>query len=227
MTLDPSARLNNYIEHIIGKNCTEPEIIEIFRLIRHVIEKDRSRSEYQHLSLYCDWVQHIEIDRHPQGLAILERMNDIIVRHWSDTAGLVEEISHAFGLSQLRQEITRLFMSKEISTAIADSISNWRKFVGILLNDVCHKPIRLTEASKPARRKQIFDRMRERWAITGIEGVGPPRTLFVEAQSEDKDGMPAGFYWVIEVCAELTGNDHFRLRGGIHFAESRTDFLRP
>jgi hypothetical protein len=72
MALDPSAQLKNYIEHIIGKNCTEPEIIEIFRLIRHVIEKDRSRSEYPHLSLYCDWVQHIEIDRHPQGFAILE-----------------------------------------------------------------------------------------------------------------------------------------------------------
>ena len=124
MALDPSARLNNYLKHIIGRNCAEPEIIEILRLIRHVIEKDRSRSEYPHLSLYCDWVQHIEIARHPQGLAILERMNDIIVRHWSDTASLVEEVSHAFGLSQLRQEITLLFMSKEISTAIADSVSN-------------------------------------------------------------------------------------------------------
>jgi hypothetical protein len=226
MAFDPSARLKLYMERIIDKKCTDPEIIELLRLTRHVIEKDQVRSEYPHLSLYCDWVQHIEIDRHPQGLAILEVMNEIIVRHWADSGGLVEEVSRAIGLGLLRQEMLMLFMSKEIPTAIVDSLSNWRMFAGILLNDVCQKPIRVTNASRPAHRR-ILDRMQVRWKDVAIEGVGPPRALFIEAQPEDEDGTPAGYYWNIEICARLTGNDHFLLRGAIHFTESRKDFLRP
>jgi hypothetical protein len=56
--------------------------------------------------------------------------------------------------------------------------------------------------------------------------VGPARALFVEAQLDDADGSPAGFYWIIEICARLTGNDFFNLRGGIHFTESAKDFVR-
>jgi hypothetical protein len=181
-------------------------------LTRHVIEKDRSRTEFPHLSLYSDWVQHIEIDRHPQGVAIIEFMNDIVIRHWSDSSGLVEEVSRAFGLALLRQEMLLLIVSKGVSTAIVDSLSNWRTFVGILLNEVCHKPIRLTNALKPAHRRNIFDRMQARWKGAGIDGVGPPRALSIEAQAEDTDGAPPGYYWIIEICAKLTGNDFFNLR---------------
>jgi hypothetical protein len=134
MPFDANARLKLYIERIIDKKCTEAEIIEILHLIIHVLEKDRVQKEYPHLSLYCDWVQHTEIDRHPRGLTILEFMNDIIISHWSSSGGLVEEVSRTLGLSQLRQEILMLFMSKEIPTAIVDSLSNWRMFVGVLLN---------------------------------------------------------------------------------------------
>ena len=57
MPFDPNSRLKLYMERIIGKPCTEPEIIEVLRLTRQVIEKIQGRSEYPHLSLYCDWVR--------------------------------------------------------------------------------------------------------------------------------------------------------------------------
>lgn len=121
MPFDPSARLKVYMARIIDKPCTEPEIIEILRLTRQVIEHTQGRYEYPHLSLYCDWVQHIEIDRHPQGFSILEFINDVIIRHWSSTGGLVEDVSRTLGLGPLRQEMLLLFMSTEVPTAIVDS----------------------------------------------------------------------------------------------------------
>ncbi len=220
MSFEPSARLKGHIEAITNRACSPPDIIEVFRLTRQIIEKDQHRLQYPHLSLYCDWVQHIEIDRHPHGYVMLESMNNEVIKHWAQTDGLVTAISQSFGLASLRQELILLFMSKGISTILFDFMENWKKLVATLLDDICHKPVRLATKG----RRDIFDRMRGRWAEAGLEDVGPVRAMLIELETEAKEGIPLGYYWIVELQAKLTGNDHLNLRGLIEFTELASAF---
>jgi hypothetical protein len=60
--------------------------------------------------------------------------------------------SLAFGLAPLRQQLLLLFMSKSIQTDIIDSLSNWRGFLGAVLNDLAHRPIRLPDNVETMRK---------------------------------------------------------------------------
>jgi hypothetical protein len=40
------------------------ELIEVMRLLRLVLEKEKVRDSFRHAALYCDWLLHNEIDRH-------------------------------------------------------------------------------------------------------------------------------------------------------------------
>src|SRR5947209_17359365 len=126
MTFDAGNRLKVHINQIIDVPSKSSDIIEVMRLTRQVIEQDEGRSLYPHLSLYCDWVQHVEIDRHKHGFLVLERINDITLRHWADTKGFVPAVSAALGIGPLRQELLLLFMSKGIQTVLFDRLSNWK-----------------------------------------------------------------------------------------------------
>jgi hypothetical protein len=210
---DPSAKLKEYVNAMLSGRYSASDVIELFRRIRHVIEQDRARTIYPHLSLYCDWLQHIEIDRHAQGLKVLQAINDRLITGWSrPDEMLVRDISEAIGLGPLRTELGLLFMSKGIPTKIVDSSSSWRRVLSVLVQDVCERPIRLPLRS--ANKKGIFDKLKEKWEKAGID-AGPVRALFLELQeTAGVDGTPAGYYWNMELCGEkLVGAEAVVFRG--------------
>ena len=146
-----------HFKRIQGKQFFSPEIIEILRLTRLIIEEEKWTKRYPTLSFYCDWAQavddrvhrrvlrHREIDPdpHPHALVILEKINDILIDLGGDTSSVIREISRAFGFAALRQEMLTVFKSKSVPTDIVDSMSNWTGFLGAVLDDFSHRPIRL------------------------------------------------------------------------------------
>lgn len=231
MNFDPAERLRTHFGRILGKQCFSLELIEILRLTRLIIEQQKWSKHYQTLSLYCNWVQHGKIDRHPQAWSVLEKINDILADHGSgDVSVVIREISRAFGLSLLRQEMLLLFLSKSIQTDIIDSLSNWRGFLGGLLDDLSHRPIRLpdkVDTMKNGLGREVFDRMVNRAGRAGWRADLIPRAVYITNRSNaaGEPGRPAGFYWNIRLIEQ--GINYAEMNGLLEFTETGNDFGRP
>jgi hypothetical protein len=228
---DPAERLRMHFGRILGKQCFSPEPLEILRLTRLIIEQERWAEQYPTLSLYCNWVQHEKIDRRPEAWFILEKINDILVDQGdSDPSAVIREISRAFGLAPLRQQMLWLFMSKSIQTDIIDALSNWRGFLGAVLDDLSHRPIRLPDNVETMRKglsKAVFDRMVDRNRNVGRRTDLVPRTVYITNRSKEagEPGRPAGFYWHVHLFEQ--GVHCVELNGLLEFTETRDDFVRP
>jgi hypothetical protein len=231
MNFDPAERLRTHFGRILGGQCFSPELVEILRLTRLLIEQEKWAKQYPTLSLYCDWVQHGELDRHPHTWVVLEKINDILVdKGHADVSAVIREISRAFGLAPLRQEMLWVFMSKSIQTDIVDSLSNWRGFLGAVLDDLSQRPIRLPDnvgTMRKGQSKEVFDRMVNRNKSAGRRADLVPRALYITNRSNEPGvpGRPAGFYWHVRLIEQ--GIHYAELDGLLEFTETRADFTRP
>jgi hypothetical protein len=204
-------------------------MIEILRLTRLIIEQEKWAKSYPTLSLYCAWAMHRELDRNSQALLILEKINDILLdRGGDDPSAVIREISRAFGLAALRQQMLMVFMSKSIPTDMVDSMSNWVGFLRGVLDDFSHRPIRLPDNIETKGRgeaKAVFDRMLNRRKSVNRSDHYVVRALFIENRLNDVDepGLPAGFYW--HVLMQL--HPPVELAGFLVFTETLADFSRP
>jgi hypothetical protein len=71
----PENKLRDHVADLIARSHpSRAYLIEVMRLTRLVLEKDKLASTYPHVSLYCDWVMHGEIDRHRRVIDLLEQM---------------------------------------------------------------------------------------------------------------------------------------------------------
>jgi hypothetical protein len=242
MNFDPAFLLRTHFKRILGKQCFLPDMIEILRLTCLIVEQQKWTTRYPTLSFYCDWartadnrvhrrvLRHGEIDSDPHlhALVILEKINDILIDQGSvDPSVVIREISRAFGFAALRQEMLTVFMSKSIPTDIVDSMSNWMGFLGAVLDDFSHRPIRLpddVETNGKGEAEAAFHRMVNRSKSVGRRDL-VPRVLSVENRTNDvgEPGRPAGFYW--HVLLHL--RPPVELNGLLEFTETTGDFSRP
>jgi hypothetical protein len=226
---DPAAQLRGHVERmLIRGQCFPPDMIEILRLTRLIIKQENWRKQYPTLSLYCDWVQHEEIDRNAHACVILEKINEILVDLGDgDISAINREISRAFHLVPLRQEMLLLFMSKSIRTDIVDSLSNWRGFLGAVLDDISRRPLRMPDN---ADSKAAFDRMVNRNKSKGIRIDAVPRALYIINRSNEagEPGRPPGFYWHVRLIEQGDHGEYYAaLDGALLYTETGADFARP
>jgi hypothetical protein len=218
---DPAARLRQHMLGMIDRNCSKAESLDILRLSRLVLEREKSASAFPHLSLYCDWFVHGEIDRRALASAMLERMNEIILQ-FLEVDGICNAISQCVSLAQLRSELTIFFLANGTSIAIPDSYSNWKMFMGLLLEELCDRPIRLPANQKVA--DAMIQRMRSKWE--GQAHKNWPRAFFFEKDTTSQN--QSVFMWNVEIAApDLIGAEAFNLRGAMEMTETKADFRQP
>jgi hypothetical protein len=97
---NPAERLRQHAHGLVGKPLSAAELIEVMRLLRLVLEREKLRDSFPHVALYCDWLLHNEIDRHEIAIEILCQMHVAIV-DWDRTHELAP-VSRALSLAQLR-----------------------------------------------------------------------------------------------------------------------------
>jgi len=221
MPFDPASRLRDHVRGLIGRPSSRPEMIEVMRLTRFLLEKEKAAQTYPHISLYCDWLFHTEINRHALALSILERTARAIAKY--DEAGDVAAVSQALNLAQLRHEMTILFSAHKIPTDLLDSFANWKAFSGALLEDLCDRPIKLPNLRNRKAKKlveQTVARMKAEAAKFGHNIW--PRALFISADTEK--GV---LNWTLEYEApDLIGPKTFRIQSALQMTEKPTDFRR-
>jgi hypothetical protein len=112
---DAVSRLRRHLQHMINNKTSAEDAIGVLRLLRLILEQDKSQAAYPTLWLYCNWALHTEIERQDLGWQVLEGINNALVQFRDDVDGLLGAINHALRLSELRGEMSRLFAAKGIT----------------------------------------------------------------------------------------------------------------
>src|SRR5207253_2441883 len=82
---DASNHLTQHIKQLMSaRTVSQADLIDILRRCRLMLDQNKTKSSYPVLSLYCNWLQHDEIDRHPTGFEILEKIDRLSITHGSD-----------------------------------------------------------------------------------------------------------------------------------------------
>jgi hypothetical protein len=97
MEPNPGENLKASVTAILDRGtCSRPELIDLFRQTRLLIEHNGLRRNNSTAALYCDWLQHNEMDRNEHGFAVIERLSDASMEHGhGDYSGIFNAISDA------------------------------------------------------------------------------------------------------------------------------------
>lgn len=227
MEPNPGENLRASVTAILGKGtCSAPELIDVLRQTRLLIEHKGLRPDHRVAALYCDWIQHNELDRAEAGFDVLEKLNDALITHGDgDYSGIFNAISDALGLRALRRELRTIFNLEGISTSLFDYSSNWGVFVGTVLTDIEQRPIRFPDdiTSNPkARGRTFYDRMVSKpsgWPENRV----PLAIYFTKHRSgQDQLGPYPGYYWHIRLAP---GPNFLEVKGPLNLTERSEDFL--
>jgi hypothetical protein len=156
---NPVERLHQHVKGLVGRPPSGAELIEVMRLLRLVLEHEKTRDSFLHAALYCDWLLHNEIDRHEIAIDMLCRMHAAVV-DWDRTHDLAP-VSSALSLAQLRAEMLVIFTKHKIATDLLDSFSNWRSFSSVLLQDLSQRPLRLPKKPGGKIKKKLDNAIAE------------------------------------------------------------------
>ena len=72
---DPVQRLSTRIESLLqGGEVSRGEVLDLFRIVRLVLEERELRRDYPSIALYADWLQHGRLDRQASIWQLAERL---------------------------------------------------------------------------------------------------------------------------------------------------------
>jgi hypothetical protein len=221
---DPADRLRQHAQGLVGRPLSSAELLDVMRLLRLVLEKEKLRGSFPHAALYCDWLLHNEIDRHEIAIKILSKMHAGIA-DWDRTHDLTP-VNRALGLAQLRAEMQVTFAKHKIPTDLLDSFSNWYSFLNVLLQDLSQRPLKLPKKPKGKTKKKLDSTVAEMMSASKKMGSNHwARAFFITCEPH---GQNRSFFWNLE-CEkpDLIGTDHFNVKSELRMTEQPSAFPRP
>lgn len=212
-------QLSAHIDQILASRIlTISNVIETLSRTRLVLEKFKLEATYPYLSLYCNWLFHVLIDRNKTGWKILEEIATVFAYHQDDGSNaLNRQVSKAFGLVTLRSELCKLFQVFNVRTELVADDENFQKFLGFLLaeledREICFGPNWNSELTKPAL--AVRSRIVDLRCKAGVRlDMVVSRVFFLNRSHEiSVPGRLAGIYWRVrflewddERAVELNG----------------------
>ena len=221
---DPAGGLRQHAQGLVGRPLSSAEPLDVMRLLRLVLEKEKLRHSFPHAALYCDWLLHNEIDRHEIAINILSKMHAGIA-DWDRTHDLTP-VNRALGLAQLRAEMQVIFAKHKVPTDLLDSFSNWCSFLNVLLQDLSQRPLKLPKRPRGNAKKKLSNAVAKMISISEKMGSNHwARAFFITGEPH---GENRPFFWNLELeKPDLVGADHFIIKSELRLTEERNAFPRP
>jgi len=154
------------------------DIFSIFVQARILLEKDKQKSKYQTLNLYCNWTLHCKIEHSHICYIILGRLTDMLVHHDEGKPEILNEIDGILLIEKLRKEFIKFCNQFGIPTIHFTEESNWASICRIILYNLIDKPLEfpsmkeiLKKASlskKEKRLKSTYDAIKNKSRGTGL-----------------------------------------------------------
>ena len=192
---DTKSKLKRHVDGLIGEK-SHADVLNTLRQSRFVLEQDKAlKLTLPTLSLYCDWTQHVKLDRNEHGWAVLERLDALITGNSQQNISAVA--LQALRLSRLQIELGDLFRQVGASLHLVTEQGNWAGFQFVLLKDLCNRPI---EWPDPKNRKApaAYNKMMAARS-PGVSADVYPHSLVLEHKDNGHEGP--GFYYNI-VCKQ-------------------------
>ena len=126
------------------ERLTESEASHLMTLFRKRLEhmQPEERQPYPILKFFCNWAMHITLDRSSEGVAILRRINDILVECSGDKTDLIPgKVTEVVSFRQLRRQMRRLIGWLRVEPALVDGQGQWESFVRHLIEIVRDCPL--------------------------------------------------------------------------------------
>jgi hypothetical protein len=104
---DARSKLKRHVDRLVGEK-SHADLLDTLRQSRFVLEQDKAlKRTLPTVSLYCDWAQHVQLNRNEHGWAVLERLDTLIAGTSEQNAQAA--VQQALQLGQLRTELGDLF----------------------------------------------------------------------------------------------------------------------
>lgn len=154
------------------------DIFSILVQARILLEKDKQKSKYQTLNLYCNWTLHCKIEHSRICYIILGQLTDMLVQHDEGKPEVITEIDDILLVEKLRKEFIKFCNQFRLPTIHFTDESNWASICGIILYNLIDKPLEfpsmkeiLKKASlskKEERLKSMYDAIQNKSKGTGL-----------------------------------------------------------
>ena len=190
---DARSKLKRHVDGLVGEK-SRVDVLDTLRQSRFVLEQDKAlKLAHPTLSLYCDWAQHVRLERNEHGWAVLERLDALITGN--SQQNIQAAAQQALQLGQLQTELGDLFTQVGASSRLVTEQGNWVGFMVVLLHDLCNRPI---EWPDPRNKKAqaVYNRMMAARSGRGRADVYP---LSLELEHKDNGHEGRGFYYNIVV----------------------------
>jgi hypothetical protein len=190
---DARSKLKRHVDRLVGEQ-SHADVLSTLRQSRFVLEQDNAlKLTLPTLSLYCDWAQHVQLDRNEHGWAVLERLDTLITGN--SQQDIQAAVQQALQLGQLRTELGDLFTQVGASSRLVTEQGNWVGFLVVLLHDLCNRPIEWPDP-KSKKAQAVYNRMMAARSGRGHADIYP-QSLALEHKDDGHEGR--GFYYNIVV----------------------------
>lgn len=126
--------INKLNEHILNGVTREADVIYLLVQIRKILDREKLKTEYPFLDLYCDWVLHTDISS-KKNQQILGKINLAVAAledpDGMDYADALDNLNKAISLDGLYGDMQKIFQAKKIDESIFGR-ENWQKFGELL-----------------------------------------------------------------------------------------------
>ena len=202
MNYDPLVPLKRELDRMAkGGQVAKAEILNLFRLIRLTLDAKGLRASFPISAMYCDWLQHTELDRNPGVLPLIEAIDSIfcIPPDNADLDTQIKTILDALGLVDLRKELLRLFNQMSLPSSLLTGMSNWYATVSVLIEDLVGRPLLFSVPPANRAGKELLAKIVIRRRAAGIR---EDRHVYKVVISDERAkisevGRPAGFYFTV------------------------------
>lgn len=227
MHYDPLVPLRRELDRMSqGGQVAKAEILNLFRLIRLTLDANGLRASFPTCAVYCDWLQHTELDRNPGVLPIIEAIDSIfcVSPDKADLDAELKTILDALGLVAFRKDLLSLFGQMSMPNILLTGMSNWYATVSVLIEDLVGRPLifsvpPVTKAGKDALARIVARRR--------AAGKREDRHVYKVVISDERakisePGRPAGFYYTVFLSPGEP--DRLQISGHWAFQEGRDLF---
>jgi len=227
MNYDPLVPLKRELDRMAqGGLVAKAEILNLFRLIRLTLDAKGLRAAFPTCAMYCDWLQHTELDRNPGVLPLIEAIDSIfcVPPDKADLDAEIKTILDALGLVALRKELLSLFGQMSLPNTLLSGMSNWYATVSVLIEDLVGRPLLFSVPPVTRAGKEVLARIVARRRAAGKRENRHVYKLVIsdERSKVPESGRPAGFYFTIFLSPEEP--DRIQFNGLWAFQEGRDEF---
>jgi hypothetical protein len=154
----------------------EKDMVYLLVEIRKILDHEKIKKDFPYLSLFCDWILHIKIDRNNTGVKVIKQIDSrILDRAKYDLLGgdifyknrQIPVIRRLINLWDFKKELR--FFFKKFNLNIKNLIGcNWTRFICLLLNVLVDVPLTFDDQEKLKKIKQITIRHNGRGFCTNL-----------------------------------------------------------